>query len=83
MTRVSVGEARSNLSEIVNRIAFGGERIVLQRYEKDVVALVTLDDLALLQKIEDMTDIEASHEAMEEPGESISHEEVGRDLGLA
>lgn len=38
-----MSEARSQLSELVNRVRFGGEQIVLTRHGKGVAALVPLE----------------------------------------
>ncbi len=48
--------ARSQFSEIVNRTAFGGERVVVTRRGKPLAALVTIEDLALLEELEDRAD---------------------------
>ena len=82
MIRLAVGEIRSNLSEIMNRIAYGGERVIVQRREKDIVAVISLADLALLEKIEDAYDVEDALKAIEESEERISQEEIGKKLGL-
>lgn len=41
-------EARAQLSELVNRVGFGKERIVLTRHGKPLVALVPADVLERL-----------------------------------
>ena len=43
--------------EIVNRVAFGGERVVINRSGKQVVAIVSVQDLAVLQRLEDRRDL--------------------------
>lgn len=43
-------EARAQLSELINRVGFGKERIVLTRHGKPLVALVPAE---LLEKLED------------------------------
>ena len=43
---VPVSEARGQLSELVNRVRFGGESIVLTRHGKGVAALVPIEHLA-------------------------------------
>ncbi|HVA84373.1 MAG TPA: type II toxin-antitoxin system Phd/YefM family antitoxin [Candidatus Binataceae bacterium] len=48
--------ARSQFSEIVNRTAFGGERVVVTRRGKPLAALVPIEDLALLEELEDSAD---------------------------
>ena len=53
MAEISVSEARDSLSEIVNRVAYQGERVVLHRHGKTVAVLVSAADwdrLAALDK---------------------------------
>ena len=52
MSQVSTVDARKDLSTVINRAAFGKERIVLTRREKPVVAVVPLEDLNLLEKLD-------------------------------
>ncbi|MDP9847834.1 type II toxin-antitoxin system Phd/YefM family antitoxin [Streptosporangium lutulentum] len=41
--------ARGQLAELMGRVAYGGERIVLSRHGKPAVALVSIADLERLQ----------------------------------
>jgi len=47
MDEVPVSEARGQLSELVNRVRFAGESIVLTRHGKGVAALVPIEHLSL------------------------------------
>lgn len=47
---VNIVEARDILGELVNRVSFGGERIVITKHGKPIAALVSLDDLAALRR---------------------------------
>jgi prevent-host-death family protein len=47
-TRLSVNEAKTRLSEYLNRVNYRGERFVVERHGKPVGALVSLEDLARL-----------------------------------
>ena len=49
MTVLPASEARAGFSEILNRVAFGGERIVLERHGRHVAAMVPMADLAVLE----------------------------------
>lgn len=49
--QISAKEARARFSELVNRVAFGNERIIVTKNGKPAAALVPLDDLALLEKL--------------------------------
>lgn len=54
---LSVSEARRELSQLVNRAAFTGERTLLCRNGKDVAAIVSPEDLKLLEAMEDEIDL--------------------------
>ncbi len=81
MTHMSVTKARGEFAEIVNRVAYGHERIVITRRGKSVAAVVPAEDMDLLEELENRMDIEAAHEALKEKG-SIPWEKVKADLGL-
>ena len=46
---ISIARAKAILSALVNRVAFGGERIVLESRGKPKAALVSLADLKRLE----------------------------------
>ena len=48
---IPVTQARADLAELVNRVAYSGERVVLTRHGKAVAALVSADDLERLEQI--------------------------------
>jgi prevent-host-death family protein len=74
-------EAREHFSDLINRAAYGKARVVLTRRGKALVAVVPVEDVALLQKLEDHLDVEAAREALKEPG-SEPWEAVKARLGL-
>jgi len=57
---------------IINRITYGKESFVLTRRGETLAAIVSLEDLKLLQEIEEQMDIEDAWKSRNEPGESIS-----------
>jgi prevent-host-death family protein len=61
-------EVRDNLSEVINRVAYGGERVVLKRRTKGVAAVVSMEDLKLLEELEDRADVKAAQKARKEKG---------------
>ena len=81
-TKVSTADARKNFADIVNKVAYGKEPIVLTRRGQDVAALVSIDELELLQQIEDHIDIEDAKQALTEYGDNIPSEDVWKQLGL-
>jgi prevent-host-death family protein len=66
MTTLSIAEARNNLADAINRVSYGGERVVFARRGKPVAALVSAEDLALLQRMEDAEDIRAAAKVLKE-----------------
>jgi prevent-host-death family protein len=65
---VSISEIRDNLADALNRVAYGGERVVLERRGKGVAALVSLEDLQTLEELEDQADVKAAKKALKEKG---------------
>lgn len=51
-TRVSIGQIKRDISELVNRVTFGGERIILTSRGKPKAALVSMQDYEQLLKNE-------------------------------
>ena len=82
MTTVTTAEARKRLAEIVNKVAYGKEPIVLTRRGEEIAALISMEELELLQLIEDRIDIEDAKKALSEPGENIPAEKFWKELGL-
>jgi prevent-host-death family protein len=80
MDRLNISEAREDFAETVNRVAYRGERIILHRREKDIVAIVPIEDLSLLEEMEDRVDIEAAREALAESDERIPYNQVRKEL---
>ena len=82
MITVTTAEARKKLAEIVNRVAYGKEPVVLTRRGEEIAALISMEEFALLQLIEDHIDIEDARKALAEPGKNIPGEKFWKELGL-
>jgi prevent-host-death family protein len=51
MTReIPVTQARDQLAEIINRVAYGRERVILTRHSKPVACIVPPEDMAWLEQ---------------------------------
>ncbi|CAL9614693.1 type II toxin-antitoxin system Phd/YefM family antitoxin [Streptomyces pilosus] len=50
---IPVTQARAELADLINRVVYGGERVVVTRHGKPLVALVSADDLRRLEEIEE------------------------------
>jgi antitoxin Phd len=83
MERIATSHARDGFAQLVNRVAFGGERIIIQRRGEELVALISIDDLVHLLTVEDeeATDIADAKHALAE-SERIPWTEAKAKLGL-
>ncbi|MFD7701810.1 type II toxin-antitoxin system Phd/YefM family antitoxin [Streptomyces caelestis] len=59
---IPVTQARAELADLINRVVYGGERVVVTRHGKPLVALVSADDLRRLEEL---------REAQEPAGEQV------------
>ncbi len=82
LTKISAADARKKFANIINRVAYGKESFVLTRRGEALAAIVSMEDLKLLQEIEEQMDIEDAWEAQNEPGEPISWEKLREELGI-
>lgn len=73
-------EARANFMEVINRVRFGRERLVVTNKGKPAAALVSMEDLALLRLLDDVDIKEKLHGRIKEEStaESISLDEYDR-----
>jgi prevent-host-death family protein len=85
MIRLPASQARDDFAEVLNRVAYKGDRIVLHRRGKDVAAVISIEDLKLLERLiaeeENRIDLKAARKALKEPG-SIAWDQVTRDLEM-
>ncbi len=82
MTRMPATEARNRFSDIVNGVAFRGERVILQRHGKDIAAVVPVEDLELLEALEDRIDLDAARKALAEKEPAVAWAKLKRELGV-
>lgn len=84
MKQITTAEARNNMSEVVNRAAYGGERFVVTRHGKELVAIVPLREATLLDRLRDLVEAQDYEAALKEIAEAgtVSWAEVRRDLDL-
>jgi prevent-host-death family protein len=61
---LSIMQARAKFADTVNRVQYTGERIVLERHGKGVAAVIPIEDLELLERIEDERDAKAAQRAL-------------------
>ena len=54
---IPVTQARAELADLINRVVYGGERVVVTRHGKPLVALVSADDLRRLEETQELAEV--------------------------
>ena len=83
-TAVSVADARSDLADLLNRVAYGKERLVITRHGRELAALVPIEDLQLVDRLRRFVARKDVARALAEldAGKAPSWEQLREELGL-
>jgi len=65
-TVLSTVAARNQFADVINRVAYGKERIVLARRGKELVAIIPVEEFRDIEAWEDARDVELAQQAMAE-----------------
>jgi len=68
---VSVSDAREEFADLVNRVAYGHERVLVSRRGRAVAAIVPVEDVYLLERLEDEQDLDAARKALADPENAV------------
>jgi prevent-host-death family protein len=84
MGAVNTTEARESFADLLNRVAYTKDRIRITRRGREIAAVVPIEDLELIERLEDEIDIREAERALAEAREkgTIPWDELKRDLGL-
>lgn len=84
MNTLSASELRKDISAVLNRVAYGGERIAVHRHGKAQAVLISVEDYGLLRELEDRIDLEEIEAARKEVAEegTVPWDEVKTRAGL-
>jgi len=81
MTTIPVSKFRDDLANVANKVKYTGERICIERNGKPLFAVVTLDDMQLLERLEDQMDLELVKKALKR-NDFVPWKRVKKELGL-
>jgi len=84
MDSVNTTEVRENLADVLNRVAYGKDRLRITRRGKQLAAVVPIEDLEYLERLEDEIDIREAKRALADIKKKggIPWEELKKELGL-
>jgi prevent-host-death family protein len=80
LDKLTASEARQNFSDVLNRAAFGRERVIIHRGKKAVAAIIPIEDYNFLEQLEDRIDVREARKRLNEP--TIPWTKIKKDLGL-
>lgn len=75
-TSITAMELRDRIGDVLNRVLYNGERIVIERRGRPVAAIISMADLEYLERLEDERDAEILRLARELNAQTVSLEEV-------
>jgi prevent-host-death family protein len=81
MVSYPVTRLRANVAEVVDKVRYSGERIAVEKNGKPACAIVSMEDLELLEAIEDRIDVKAALKAIRK-NDFISWKQAKKTLGV-
>jgi len=84
MSSLNTSDARDNLADLLNRVAYAKDRVRITRHGRAIAAVVPIEDLEMIEKLEDEIDIREARKALDEAADkgTIPWEVVKKELGL-
>ena len=84
MATVTAKELKEHSTDVLSRVQYGNERIAVTRHGKEVAAVVSIEDVRLLEQLENALDVHDALAAIEEAERegTISLAELRQELGL-
>ena len=82
MVTLTINKAKEDLTEILKRVIIKGERIAVQGRNKKKAILVSAQDVELLEKLEDLMDLDEARKALKEMDKAKDWKEFEKELGL-
>jgi prevent-host-death family protein len=86
LTMMEASEVRKNFAEVTHRIEYGNERVIIAKRGKPAAAMISVEDLQKLERIEDEIDARIARERIAEldagTAETVTFEEALAELGL-
>ena len=84
MDSVNTTEAREKLADVLNRVAYAKDRVRITRRGKQIAAVVPIEDLELIERLENEIDIREAEKALSEARRkgTVPWDLVKKELGL-
>jgi prevent-host-death family protein len=82
---ISIADLRARLGDLVSRVSYKHDRIVITKHGKPVAALISASDMEKFEELEDWNDIQAVRDGLEDVKKNgtVPLETVVREFGLS
>lgn len=80
MNTVTVTQLKVEFGKTTGLVEHAGERVIVRRNRRDAFALIPIDDLRLLERIEDKIDALEALKSLDDPRPSIPWEDAKQTL---
>ena len=80
MAEISVSKMKDTLSDVLNRVAYGRERIVVSSHGKPKAAVISVEDLEFLEELEEEREVAMLADAVANETRFYSVAEVEAEL---
>ena len=65
--KIPASDARSEFATLINEVAFSKSRTILTRHGRDIAALIPIEDMEIIRRLEDQVDAKKIHDRKNEP----------------
>ena len=81
---ISIADLRARLGDLVSRVSYKHDRVVITKHGKPVAALISASDMEKFQELEDWNDVQAIKAGLRDAKKNgaVPLETVLRELGL-
>jgi prevent-host-death family protein len=82
MVTINIAQAREELPELLNRVVYGNERVVVTRYGKPLAAFISVKKLQVLEMLEEVLDFDTVADRLldDDPRQQITIDELRERL---
>jgi prevent-host-death family protein len=81
---ISIADLRARLGDLVSRVSYKHDRVVITRHGKPVAALISASDMEKFEELEDWNDVQAVKDGLKDArkNKTIPLDTVLREFGL-
>ncbi len=82
MSRMTTSEIRRIFSDVLNQVIQTGERVIIRHRDRDVAAIVPIEDLKMIERLENEIDVEEAKKILTDNETPVPWDEAMKELGL-